>query len=232
MQTENRFNSHLGTYDDLALEYYDSKLHPTCANFREGSRNLLVPWLRELGRSDARILEVGAGCSIVSEWLTEDKRSVLRFVATDLSPNMLRYSTDHSSHADFVVCDARQLPFADSSFDLIVSSLGDPYNTITFWKELERVLRAGAHALFTTPSFGWARKFRNGDTHAEFVTSIGHTLAVPSYIESKKSQRILIESSGLTFLRVQDIHENQLTSTLRSPKLRAGPIVSGYIAAK
>ena len=231
MQTANSSASSYGTYDDLALEYYDSGRHPTCANFREGSRNLLVPWLRELADPDTRILEVGAGSSIVSEWLVHDKRSVIRFVATDLSPRMLRYSMTNASNAELVICDAEQLPFADGSFDLVVSSLGDPYNTITFWREVTRVLRRGAHALFTTPSFEWARQFRNGHTHAEFVTSSGQLLVVPS-LKSGESQRAMIESSGLTLVRYQEIEEAQLTSTVRSPKLRPGPIISGYLAAK
>ena len=151
MQTVNSSVPYQGTYDDLALEYYDSGRHPTCANFREASRDLLVSWLRELGRPDTRVLEVGAGSSVVSEWLAEDKRSVARFVATDLSLRMLRYSMAHGSNADFVVCNAQQLPFAAGSFDLVVSSLGDPYNTITFWKEVTRVLTIGSYALFTTP---------------------------------------------------------------------------------
>jgi ubiquinone/menaquinone biosynthesis C-methylase UbiE len=213
----------------LALEYYDSVRHPTSANFREASRKLLFPWLRELVRPEARILEVGAGCSIVSEWLVEDKRSVALFIATDLSLNMLRYSQDYGSPDALIVCDAQQLPFAPDSFGLVVSSLGDPYNTSLFWKEVARVLKSGAHALFTTPSFKWARQFRNGDTHAEFLVSSGHSVAVPSYVESVESQRAMMESSGLALIQYRDITETQLITSARSPKLRPGPIVSGYV---
>lgn len=232
MQTENRSGSYAGTYDDLALEYYDAKRHPTSANFREGSQQLLVPWLREFAGPGTHVLEVGAGSSIVAEWLGQDKRSVLRFVATDLSPNMLRYSMASASNPELMICDAEQLPFATGSFDLVVSSLGDPYNTITFWKEVARVLRTRGHALYTTPSFEWAQQFRNGDSHAEFLTSTSQVLAVPSYVNSRESQRAMIESSGLTLIGSQDIQDAQLTTTVRSPKLRPGPVVSGYLAAK
>src|SRR5579871_2229126 len=211
MQTGNKFESHHGTYDDLAPEYYDSGRHPTSANFREASRKLLFPWFRELIPPNACILEVGAGCSIVSEWLAEVKWPVARFIASDLSLKMLSYSGMPGSPVASVVCDAQQLPFTANSFDYLVSSLGDPYNTPLFWKEAARVLRIGAYSFFTTPSFEWAQQFRDGDSHAEFLVSGGHIL-VPSYIKSLESQRILIEESGLTFTHYRDLEEAQLTT--------------------
>src|SRR5262249_7929148 len=101
MRTINSLKCHrYGTYDDLASEYYDCARHPTCANFREASQSLLIPWLREMAQPEGHILEIGAGCSIVSEWLAKDKRSVARSILADLSLKMLRYSQvyDCSSH--------------------------------------------------------------------------------------------------------------------------------------
>jgi SAM-dependent methyltransferase len=232
MQTISRSELFSGSYEDLAGDYYDSQLHPTCANFREASLSLLIPWLRGLATAGASILEVGAGSSIVSEWLAGDKRRVERFVAADLCWNMLRYSLDQGTSAELVVCDAQQLPFTSNSFDIVVSSLGDPYNTIQFWNEAKRVLKKGGHVLFTTPSFEWAQQFRNGEKRAEFEMSSGEVLAVPSYVLSEEDQCVLIRNSGLTPVRISQVDENQLKNTPRSPKLQPGPIVSLYVAQK
>lgn len=232
MQTISKPELFLGSYEDLAGEYYDPKRHPTCANFREASRSLLIPWLQELAGHDTAILEVGAGDSIVSEWLAGSKRTVRRFVAADLSWNMLRHSLDHGIRAELVVCDAQQLPFTPNSFDIVVSSLGDPYNSIQFWKEAKRVLKRNGLVLFTTPSFEWARKFRNSDDYAEFQVRSGKFLAVASYVLSIENQCALISSAGLSPIRISHIDDSQLKATPRSPKLRPGAIVSGYMARK
>jgi SAM-dependent methyltransferase len=232
MQTISRPELRLGTYEDLAGEYYDSELHPTCANFREASRYLLVPWLNEFNGPNCSILEVGAGDSIVSEWLAGNKRTVQRFVAADLSWNMLRYSLDRGTGAELVVCDAQQLPFTPNSFDIVVSPLGDPYNTIQFWKEAKRVLKKNGHVLFTIPSFEWAQQFRNSDNHAEFQVCSGGLLAVASYVLSAENQCALISNAGLSPIRISHMADSQLKATPRSPKLRPGSVVSGYLARK
>jgi ubiquinone/menaquinone biosynthesis C-methylase UbiE len=221
-----------GNYSDLASEYYDSERHPTCANFREASQYLLVPWLKELVLPRSRVLETGAGSSIVAEWLASDKRLLTSFVASDLSSEMLHYSSSHSDTAAFVVCDAESLPFANNSLDLVVASLGDPYNTARFWREAARTLRSGGHVLFTTPAFEWARQFRNGANFAEFVTANGGAVAVTSWVEPEEGQRRMIERCELRITQRRDVYEYQLRETRRSPKLRIGPIVSGYVARK
>jgi hypothetical protein len=62
--------------------------------------------------------------------------------------------------------------------------------------------------------------------------SSGKVLAVPSYVLSVDDQCALIRSSGLDPIRISQVEENQLKNTPRSPKLRTGSIVSGYVALK
>lgn len=222
-----------GTYSDLAGEYYDADRHPTSANFREASKMLLAAWLAEVIRPHAHILETGAGRSLVSECLTNGKGLSVVVVATDLSSDMLEYSlADHCRPASLAVCDAKRLPFLDDSFDLIASSLGDPYNSAEFWREAARVLRPGGQMIFTTPAFNWAQKFRNGAECAEFVLADGESIAVTSFVEPEEKQRKLITQSGLTVTSSREIDEGDLRTTHRSPKLRGGPIVSGYLVRK
>ena len=221
-----------GTYSDLALEYYDPRLHPTCANFREASQYFLAPWLAKLIQIRSRVLETGAGHSIVSDWLHDTGKHVSIFIATDVSLRMLGNSPRSESSSVYCLCDARQLPFADDSVDVIISSLGDPYNSADFWREVARVLSPGGHIAFTTPSFEWAQQYRDGIDFAEFVMNDGEVVTVPSCIEEKADQEGLIRRAGLSLVFTHDIFEYEIQKTLRSPKLRAGPIVSGYVARK
>jgi SAM-dependent methyltransferase len=221
-----------GTYTDLAAEYYDPKRHPTCANFREGSRLLMAPWLRHFAGHGVNVLETGAGASLVSEWLVEESREIGTFVVSDLSQDMLRYSASSGVCSELVVCDAQRVPYASSSFDLVVASLGDSYNALPFWIEAARILRPSGHVLFTTPAFEWALQFRNGSNTAEFVMSDGSLIAVPSYVKPAEEQQRLIETSGLRLIEVRAVKDRAIHRTPRSPKLRPGPIVSGYLAQK
>ena len=221
-----------GTYTDLASEYYDATRHPTCANFREASYRLLAQWLPRFARPDSRVLEVGAGASIVADWLSNSGRTVARFVATDLAPAMLAYSHGSIDAIDYVVCDAEHLPFISESFDMVVSSRGDPYNTPLFWSEAAQVLRVGGHVLFTSPALEWALKFRGEADTAEFVTSNGSEILVPSYVRADDVQSRMIEANGLRLVENRTVADTSLSATPRSPRLRPGRIVSGYVAEK
>jgi SAM-dependent methyltransferase len=221
-----------GTYSDVALEYYDPVRHPTSANFREASRALMRPWLRQYATPAASVLETGAGDSIVGEWMQKERRTVARFVASDLSLEMLRYSRQRKGGTNLVVCDAQRLPLADGAFDLVAASLADPYNTSLFWREAARVLRPGGHVLFTSPSFEWAQRFRGGARIAEFVRADGEVLMLPSNVDTDNAQRDLIGACGLEVLRAEFVTDTELHETVRSPKLRSGSIVSGYLARR
>jgi SAM-dependent methyltransferase len=221
-----------GTYADLASEYYDPIRHPTCANFREGSRALIASWLKEFAKDEHDVLETGAGASLVAEWLEEENRHLSTLVIADSSEEMLRHSRRSPISFRELVSDAEHLPLASGSFDIIVASLGDPYNTVPFWTEAERLLRPNGQIIFTSPSFAWARRFRDASNVAEFVLSDGRTINVPSFIESEDKQRQMIDLSGLALMDVRAFEDTEIRSTPRSPKLRRGAIVSGYLARK
>ena len=223
---------HKGTYTDLSGEYYDAKKHPTCANFREASLVLSDHWLAALALPSSSVLEVGAGASIVADWISGGDRMVASLVATDISREMLTYSYRSHIAAKYIVCNAEILPFAAGSFDIVVSSLGDPYNTPQFWKEAARALRSGGYVLFTTPSHEWALKFRGETETAEFALSDGRVISVPSYVKASYEQRQLMEDNALTLIDSRAIEDAALRLTPRSPKLRPGPVVSGYLGMK
>lgn len=107
------------------------------------------------------------------------------------------------------------------------------------WRVRSRVLargfpRIGASGLvlFTTPSYEWASWFRSTlrSSVAEFETSSGSHVDVPSIVYDASCQVDLIESAGLVVKDVVSIPASRLVGAL-SPKLpRDANAATGYVA--
>ena len=232
----------VASYELVAREYYDAQRHPTCANFRDGSRILFRRWLKFFD-SRSQICEIGAGKSLLAEVLSEEHCALDTLILVDESPSMLAYS--EAWRQDGVKLDlapATALPYASESFDVVVSCLGDPYNTTSFWIEAHRVLRSGGKCFFTTPSYDWAAAYRevtNTDSmhNSEFELKDGSRVCLPSHIYAEHEQVQLIQSAGLTVSQVLNVSVKELPDKNLSPKLvlSRGPmasVVSGYVVLK
>ncbi len=82
------------------------------------------------------LLDVGCGTGYFTRRFATDaaERNVF---GTDINLNMLRFADRHSARSiDFVAADAHQLPFCDSSFDLVVS-----VTTLCFIQDEKQALR-------------------------------------------------------------------------------------------
>jgi SAM-dependent methyltransferase len=239
-------------YSELADEYYEHQRHPTSANFRDASRALVEDWLLDIITSEVlkggerdegvTICEVGAGDSLIAEVLDKADYSLSSLLITDASSEMLQYSQKWGSKgASLATAPAQNLPLPDASLSLLVSVLGDPYNDADFWKEVCRVLETEGCMIYTTPSFEWASRFRNGTAApgfqtAEFTLRGGKTASVPSVILPEEDQTSLIASHGLSVTSVQHVRLRDLTSENISPKLKIDgsdlPVVTGYLIRK
>jgi SAM-dependent methyltransferase len=142
---------------------------------------------------------------------------------TDSSASMLAYSAKwRSRRARLAVADASRLPVPSDSVELLVASLGDPYNEAAFWSEACRVLAPGGRLVFTTPSHEWAWAFRQGDAAsetAEFELSDGRRICVPSVIHPIAEQTSMIAAAGMIVARVTDVTLGDIDSARMSPKL-------------
>lgn len=235
-------NHTVSTYETLAPEYYDSVLHPTCANFRQASYSLLKGWLQLLLDQDGTVCEVGAGKSIMAELLTLDSHILDKLFLVDSSPSMLAYSNYASTYgAKLILCDVEALPIPSGSISVVVSSLGDPYNTLWFWKETSRILKPAGLVLFTAPSYEWAVAYRGGSVenfaYAEFELANGRKVRVPSMIYPVNEQIRLIESSGfrveeITHIPLSALNPDKLSRKLSVLKEPKSSVVSGYLASK
>lgn len=231
----------MNPYNQIAAEYYDASLHPTCANFHETGGILLHRWWSVLWRRAGAVCEIGPGRSILAEKMDEAGEDLSGMVLVDSAPEMLRWSAcwvDRGAHAE--VADATALPFRANSIDLLVSAMGDAYNTPAFWSEVSRVLTIGGRGMYVTPAFEWAQSFRRRGNvaleEAVFVLSDGIELAVPSFVYSLASQTALIEQSGLAVSATSSVTSAELAGAI-SPKLAivgnsSSPIATGFLLVK
>lgn len=229
------------TYEELAGEYYDARRHPTCASFRTASRAILERWLSDDGPSHGEVWEVGAGASLLAELLSLRNESLDRLLILDSSPSMLRHSEPWRRRgAELVLAPATDIPAADASAELVVSSLGDAYNVDSFWAEVRRVLAPGGRCLFTTPAYAWSSRFRNGTNArtAEFALADGRHVLVPSLIDRPEQQAERIERAGLVLEEIAELPLSRLDGRAPySPKLELArdedsSVVTGYRALR
>lgn len=74
-------------------------------------------------KPDEQVLELGCGTG--SMWQGVELPAGCRLTLTDLSPGMLDTARNNTRHlsADYAVCDAMALPYADATFDVVIANM-------------------------------------------------------------------------------------------------------------
>jgi len=233
--------TNVSSYEDVSTEYYDSVLHPTCANFREASKHLISEWFQRSPLIQSSVCEIGAGKSLVAELLLERQYLQNLLLVFDSSQGMLGYSKEFlDPFTRLALAEASNLPIPSESMNLAVSSLGDPYNYSAVWNEVYRVLKPGALWYFTTPAYDWSIAYRAQSGFfdlAAFELRDGQDALLPSFIYPRDEQLTLFENSGFLVREYAAVTASALTSNRISPKLllNRGPnaiIVEGYVVQK
>jgi SAM-dependent methyltransferase len=142
-------------YHDVAAESYDSKWG---IDFGDIGQNQVLGKLRKVLGSELddgydRSLEIGAGTGYFSLNLLQ-AGVVAEATCTDISPGMVATLGRNARHLGLEVrtarADAESLPFADSSFDLVLGHavLHHLPNLRRAFAEFHRVLRPGGRIVF------------------------------------------------------------------------------------
>lgn len=196
----------LSSYSDIASEYYDRDLHPTCAALRELSSKYIFPRISKKLISENSFLDIGAGRSILGEYFIDTGASLQNLTILDESQEMLLHSNEFLNiGANSILASASDTGLESRSFDIIVASLGDPFNYLDFWNEISRLISLNGACLFTTPAPEWANAFRPSKyLHAaEFIRADGTRLFMPSPVLSLHEQSDLFDSAGLQLIDSQ-----------------------------
>jgi SAM-dependent methyltransferase len=137
-------------YDTIAAEF-DGLM-----NELDLDRRMQAVFNRMLGRerlTGAQVLDIGCGTGAFSLCALSRGSTV---TSVDIGRNLLKIAR-HKGVTRPVQADARLLPFADSSFDLVISSeciehTGDASAAV---REMLRVLRPGGRLALTCPNRSW-----------------------------------------------------------------------------
>jgi len=123
-----------------AARFYEQQLVP--ALFRQYAPMLVAAARVAAGE---RVLDVACGTGVVTRVLAERVGPRATPVGLDIAPGMLAVARDAQPAIDWRHGDARSLPFADASFDIVVCQFGlmffgEPMRAL---EEMLRVLKPG-----------------------------------------------------------------------------------------
>jgi SAM-dependent methyltransferase len=201
------------SYDEVALEYYDTKLHPTCADFRVACR-IFLEQLFKAEKPQGRMADVGCGKSLLSEFVDQN------LVLVDASAKMLSQNAGPSEKR---LTNIEVKNFGVAEFDWIFAILADPFNSITAWKNIGLALKENGRCVFVVPSYKWVSSFRvkapdERSGFAHFVKGDNSSVYLPSAIYPQFEQESLIAAAGLYATNVANVSVGDLP-VVRSPKI-------------
>lgn len=109
---------------------------------------------RVLARKPSSILEIAAGTGVLTRRMSAILPDSVMIVATDLNPGMLAIAKTRGTarQVHWQTADALDLPFPDSTFDLVVCQFGAMFfpDRNKAFVESRRVLKPGGAFLFST----------------------------------------------------------------------------------
>ena len=151
--------------------------------------------MQSIVATPARILDAGSGTGYGTAALARRFPTAALF-ALDLAPGMLRATRARTPDIPLVCADVQSLPLADSSLDLLWSSLMLQWcnRTDLAFAEAQRCLSAGGHFVFST--FGPATLQELRDSFAD-----GHTHV--SHFPGSDALRAQLSGAGFVDIRIE-----------------------------
>jgi SAM-dependent methyltransferase len=169
---------------------------------------------------DSRALEVGCGPGHITAMMAATGATV---TGVDLVPAMIEMARTLHPDLEFVQADAKQLPFADDTFDVVLVNFSIHHfaRPDVVCTEIRRVLKPGGRFVFAGPigGFGGFGAFEAGLTAHHTMEVLAHG---PIYLESTRDDyENLIKNAGFA---EYEVAAHQLTLHLSSlePVLQTG----------
>ena len=134
---------------------YEKRWQHAIANGSEqaGNLDLNLLFLEQSGllTSDKNILELGCGTGLLTQALHQKGYDIL---GSDLSQTAIDYAHRKYPELKFFAFSAEQIPYPDSSFDIVLSFdvLEHLHNVDKHLQEIRRVLKQNGYYLFQTPN--------------------------------------------------------------------------------
>ena len=217
MQPEDRQQNERALWDKLAANY-DSNVMVT---YKEAYRLTQEAILEEVN-SSLRVLEVGCGTGILSLGIAPHAGEV---VGVDLSPEMIALAQEKAQNGRFQNLtfregDAYELPFDDSSFDVVLLTnllhvVAEPSRVL---KEAHRVLRPGGVLATVTDCMAEPAPFRvRVQTFGLRLMKLFGTIKYYHFYR-KSDLRDLLASNGFLIKKEAEFHQAPLNFYLEGIK--------------
>ncbi|MCF3110274.1 class I SAM-dependent methyltransferase [Niabella sp. CC-SYL272] len=168
-------------------------------------------------------LELAAGTGRVTRHIRKQIPDSARLIASDINEEMLTVAKEKLGNLDieWQTIDAQQLPFSDSSVDLIVCCFGYMFvpDKPKAFAEAYRVLRQGGLLLFTT----WDQLEHNAASYisrmaakkyCEEILAESHNLATS--MSDEACIRLLLEHAGFLKIAIEKVQKNSVCATARA----------------
>lgn len=208
-------------YEFIASEFTDEK-RVTTANFHDLSFEFLLSETnRQLGPKD-NVLDLGTGRGYLAHKLSETYSKVF---SVDLAFQMLQFNGVLTSQVKMVCGSAFNLPFLSDSFNVVVSSLADPFLIEAALVEISRVLKKDGRFICSSPSEVWSAAFRdhvnNSRLSTKFLHSSGLEVEVFSFTYTNDQLVQLLLSCGFIVEIIKTVSGKELKKHSRdiSPAL-------------
>jgi ubiquinone/menaquinone biosynthesis C-methylase UbiE len=204
-------------------ENYDRYLVPLI--FSDYARDLAV---RASALNPKSVLEVAAGSGAVTRELAPRLLDDAKYVVTDLNQSMLDYARAQQMSDTRLVwrqADAQALPFADSSFDVIICQFGVMFfpDRASAYREARRGLRSGARFLFSVWDSIEHNVFADDVTNAlaelfprdppRFLARTPHGYFDPQTIRAE------LDSAGFSNVNIETIAKCSRAPSARAPAM-------------
>lgn len=195
-------------YNKVA-KYFTEEKRITTRNFHELSIPFFENIFNNYVNDESHILEVGPG----QGWLRATVNTNCKtYFYADISKEM---SDINSSTTNKIVTSVRCIPYPTETFDIILSSLGDPYFYPEAFCEFFRLLKSDGYLAFSLPAKQWASFLRSdlpSQNKTKFILDTGDVAEVFSFSYSIDEIKGLLKNIGFELIFAESIKAGSLTN--------------------
>lgn len=195
-------------YNGIAPDFNEEE-RVTTANFHELSVDFFSNVFERDILDGMDVLELGPGRG----WLRKNFNwKEVNYKCVDISEEMICLIDEEEKYVSSV----SELPFENNYFDVIISSLGDPYFYPEALNEISRVLKHKGKFIFSTPSNEWAKAIRGDNNKTIFRGSKGGQFEVYSFTYDRGCMIDLWEAYGMDPIIIQSVYGSGIKGKISS----------------
>lgn len=185
-------------YNKVASEFTEEQ-RITTKDFHTYSMSFFNKSITEYIKENYKILEIGPG----KDWLRKNfNLRTTQYFSIDVSTQMQKERLGDNHYIGSV----RNMPFPDDSFDIVLSSLADPYFYPSAIYEIYRVLKPDGKFIFTTPSSIWSSAIRNNNSNkTTFTLKDGDKAEVFSFTFTMSEILEILKTCGFKVVHCEEI---------------------------